>query len=241
MLTFDVHPIRPLTWEAFQETLKMRNVLILMFFGVLALPLAVQAMPQDAAEELPLLLLDVRAREALEFGTGTESGQTYFDVPIAYDASQGVLIKLGYTQRGGELSFDLHHRASLSAEFELPAEIMTVVEVITGASNRMGTFTLLNTLGPDVAPVEPVDRASEAEVDRYVSPLGRKRVTIATEPGPQSISIVGRELTIRREGFVTRIDTPGTRIAMISNIRFEEVRPGETLTFDDGEAGASNE
>lgn len=183
------------------------------------------------AGEAPLL--EVRAREALRFGAGISSGSDYFDVPIVGQADQGVLIKLGYTQRGGELSFDLHHRAALSGDFGLPAELMTVVDVLSGSSTPLGTFTLLSNVTQNAAPDEEIERASDAEVDRYVSPLGRRTIRIQTEPGPQSVAIVGRELTITREGFITHIDTPGTRIAMVSNIRFVETRQGETLTFDE--------
>ena len=209
----------------------MRIVVIAMASVLLVQP----ALGQDTAAPIEgeLLLLDVRAREALTFGTGVESGDRYFDVPITQQANQGVLLKLGYTQRGGELSFDMHHRAGLSDEFGLPAEIMTVIEIITGASNRLGSYTLLSQVSQDAQSDEAIDRASTAEVDRYVAPLGRKHITIKTDPGPQSISVVGRELTISRDGFVTYIDTPGTRIAMISNIQFEETRQGETLTLDD--------
>lgn len=178
-------------------------------------------------------LMDIRAPETLLFGVGEETGSQYFDVPITRLAEDGVLIKLGYTQRGGQLTFDLHHRAGLSPDFGLPAEIFTVVDVITGSSGRIGTFPLLSTVSENARSEESLIRISDAEVDRYVTPLGRRTVTLKTEPGPQSISIVGRELTITRDGFVTRVDTPGTRIAMVSNIRFEETRPGETLTFDD--------
>jgi len=200
--------------------------------AMLLRPAAAQdAAVRDAAGEA--LLFDMRAPETLLFGTGADSASGYYDVPITRQANQGVLIKLGYTERGGELTFDLHHRVGLSDEFGLPAEIMTVVEVITGASNRLGTYTLLSTVGEDARSDEVIDRASDAEVDRYVTPLGRKSVTIRTDPGPQSISIVGRDLTITRGGLTTRVDTPGTRIAMVSNVRFEEVRQGETLTFDE--------
>jgi hypothetical protein len=206
------------------------------WMALVSLLMTAPAVAQDssapASAEDEVLLFDLRAREALMFGSGVESGSVYYDVPITQQANMGVLIKLGYTQRGGELSFDLHHRAGLSDDFTLPAELMTVVEVITGASNRLGSYTLLSRVGEDAQSEEEINRASTAEVDRYVSPLGRKHITIKTDPGPQSISIVGRELTISRDGFVTRIDTPGTRIAMISNVQFVETRPGETLTFD---------
>ena len=210
----------------------MRILFTSLALAMLLRPAAAQdAAVRDAAGEA--LLFDMRAPETLLFGTGADSASGYYDVPITRQANQGVLIKLGYTERGGELTFDLHHRVGLSDEFGLPAEIMTVVEVITGASNRLGTYTLLSTVGEDARSDEVIDRASDAEVDRYVTPLGRKSVTIRTDPGPQSISIVGRDLTITRGGLTTRVDTPGTRIAMVSNVRFEEVRQGETLTFDE--------
>jgi hypothetical protein len=215
----------------------MRNALIALVVltsMLVARPMeGLDATPDTPPAEAEVLLLDMRARDVLTFGRGEASGNTYFDVPITQQANQGVLIKLGYTQRGGDLSFDMHHRAGLSDEFGLPAEIMTVIEVITGASNRLGSYTMLSQVGQDAESDEAILRASDAEVDRYVTPLGRKHVTIRTDPGPQSISIVGRELTISRDGFVTHVNTPGTRIAMISNVQFEETRLGETLTLEE--------
>lgn len=184
---------------------------------------------QTVVEALPF---EVRAPENLFFGTGESSGEAYYDVPISQLPSQGVLIKLPYTQKGGLLTFDVHHRVGLTDDFGLPAELMTVVEVMTGGTNRLGVYTLLDDIGPDAQPVEEIRRASTAEIDRYVSPLAVKTITINTEPGPQSISIVGRDLNITRSGRTTLVDTPGTRIAMVSNIKFEAVREGTPLTFD---------
>ena len=166
----------------------------------------------------------MRADANLFFGTGESSGSQYYDVAITSQPSDGVLIKLPYTQKGGKLTFDLHHRVGLSADFGLPAEIMTVVEVVTGGTNRLGTYTMLDMIGEDAEFDERIERASDAEIDRYVTPMSRKTITINTQPGPQSISIVGRDLNIVRRGTTTRVDTPGTRIAMVSNIMFEEVR-----------------
>jgi hypothetical protein len=157
----------------------------------------------------------------------------YYDVPITRVPTAGVLIKLPYTTKGGQLTFELHHRVGLSADFALPAEIMTVVDVITGGANQLGTFTLVDVVEDSSESRESVDRASDAAIDSYVSPLSTKTIVINTEPGPQSISIVGRDLTITRGGTTMRIDTPGTRIAMISNIQFEEAELGEALEFDD--------
>ena len=48
-------------------------------------------------------------------------------------------------------------------------------------------------------------------------------------PGPQSISIVGQTLIITRGTTTTRIDTPGTRIAAVSNFKFWEESQGVPL------------
>ena len=172
----------------------------------------------------------MRADANLFFGTGESTGTEYYDVTITSQPSAGVLIKLPYTLKGGKLTFDLHHRVGLSGDFGLPAEIMTVVEVVTGGTNRLGTYTMLDMIGEDAEFDELIDRASDAEIDRYVTPMSRKTITINTQPGPQSIAIVGRDLNIVRRGTTTQVDTPGTRIAMVSNIKFEEVQAINPLT-----------
>ena len=202
----------------------MHLLLILLLWPV---PILTQA-EQSRAEETGFAM---RAPANLLFGSGASTGRQYYDVPITGQPSAGVLIKLPYTLKGGKLTFDLHHRIGLSEDFGLPAEIMTVVEVLTGGTNRLGTYTLLDTIGEDAQFDEDIHRASTAEIDRYVTPIARKTITINTQPGPQSISIVGRDLNITRQGTTTRVDTPGTRIAMVSNIKFEEVAEGNPLNF----------
>ena len=207
----------------------MRHLLIVLLMGVSLIPTAT-AEQQTVGAEMPF---DIRARANLFFGTGVTSNQRYFDVPITQLPEEGVLIKLPYTQKGGQLTFDVHHRVGLSDDFGLPAEIMTVIEIMTGGTNKLGTYTLLDDIGPDAAAAEEIIRASDAEIDRYISPLVTKTISINTLPGPQSISIVGRDLNITRQGRTTLIDTPGTRIAMVSNIKFTEIREGTPLEFGD--------
>jgi hypothetical protein len=203
--------------------------------GVILGLCAVLLFPLAAGKALSQTELDyeVRARANLLFGTGVTSGSAYYDVPITQVPTAGVLIKLPYTTKGGKLTFDLHHRVGASDDLGYPAEVMTVVDVITGGANHLGTYTMLDVIEASSESSEPIERATRTEIDSFVSPMSRKTIEIETEPGPQSISIVGRELSVTRGGVTTRIDTPGTRIAMISNIRFEEAQLGETLEFDD--------
>ena len=52
---------------------------------------------------------------------------------------------------------------------------------------------------------------------------GLKTITLDIKPGPQSLSIVGQMAIITRGKTTTRIDTPGTRIAVVSNFKFQEI------------------
>jgi len=163
---------------------------------------------------------EIRARQNLLMGKGATSGMEYYDVVITRQPVQGILIKLPYTKKGGKFSFDLHHRIAVTEDFGLPAEVTTVVEVLSGGTTSLGVFTIADKINPGDKFDEPVVKASAAEIDKFITPMARKTVTMDIHPGPQSISIVGQMLTITRGTTTTRIDTPGTRIAAVSNFKF---------------------
>jgi len=175
------------------------------------------------------LQFDVRARENLLMGKGATSGSQYYDVVITHQPNAGVLIKLPYTKKGGKFSFDLHHRIAITEDFGLPAEVTTVVEILTGGTTSIGVYTIADTINEGDKFHETIVKASRAEIDKFVTPMATKSFTIDTRPGPQSISIVGQELIITRGKTTTRIDTPGTRIAAVSNFKFQESSPGLAL------------
>ena len=162
-------------------------------------------------------------------GKGATSGSAYYDVVITNQPSAGVLVKLPYTKKGGKFSFDLHHRIAMTDDFGLPAEVTTVVEVLTGGTTSIGVYTIADTINEGDKFHETIVKASRAEIDRFVTPMSKRSFTVDTRPGPQSISIVGQELIITRGKTTTRIDTPGTRIAAVSNFKFQEDSPGTAL------------
>jgi hypothetical protein len=100
------------------------------------------------AQEAKDLQFDVRARENLMMGKGTATGSAYYDVVITKQPNAGVLIKLPYTRKGGRFTFDLHHRIAMTEDFGLPAEVTTVVEVLTGGTTSIGTYTISETVPP---------------------------------------------------------------------------------------------
>ena len=196
-----------------------------MILMLISMVLAWTPLAQEAKE----IGFDIRAKQSLLMGKGAASGQSYYDVVITRQPTSGVLIKLPYTKKGGKFSFDLHHRIAMTDDFGLPAEVTTVVEVVTGGTTSMGVYTIADKVNSGDKFDEQIVKASSAEIDKYVSPLSKKTITLDIRPGPQSISIVGQMLIISRGATTTRIDTPGTRIATVSNFKFLEVPQGNPL------------
>ena len=181
------------------------------------------------AQELKDIGFDVRAKQNLLMGKGATTNRSYYDVVITKDPVSGVLIKLPYTKKGGKFTFDLHHRIAMTEDFGLPAEVTTVVEILSGGTTSVGAYTIADQVNPGDKFDESINKTSSAEIDRYVTPLSRKTITLDIRPGPQSISIVGQMLIISRGTTTTRVDTPGTRIATVSNFKFQEAPQGTSL------------
>jgi hypothetical protein len=181
------------------------------------------------AQELKDIGFDVRAKQNLVMGKGADTNRSYYDVVITRDPVSGVLIKLPYTKKGGKFTFDLHHRIAMTEDFGLPAEVTTVVEILSGGTTSIGAYTISNNVNQGDKFDESINKTSSAEIDKYVTPLSRKTITLDIRPGPQSISIVGQMLIISRGTTTTRVDTPGTRIATVSNFKFQEAPQGTTL------------
>ena len=178
------------------------------------------------------LLYEVRASPALTMGKGVTSGLTFYDVVITRQPNSGVLVKLDYSRRSTAFSFDLHHRLALTPDFPYPAEIITNIEVLSGGTTSIGTFTIIDTIKSGDAFEEMIDKVSKAEVDRSVTPIGKKTVTLKLASGSQSLSIVGQAVTLKHGTTTTRIDTPGQRIAVISNFSYQEDQAGTILNVD---------
>lgn len=181
------------------------------------------------AQEAKDIPFDIRANPKLLMAHGVTSGRPYYDVVITRQSTAGVMIKLPYTKKGGKFSFDLHHRVAMTDDFGLPADVTTVVEVLSGGTTSSGKYTIADTITPGEKFDESIDKTSTAEIDRYVTPLSRKTITLDIRPGPQSLSIIGDMLIITRGKTTTQIDTPGTRIAVVSNFKFQEMEPGTPL------------
>ena len=188
-------------------------------------------MPQGQQQNAQLAY-EVRADASRLFGKGQTSGLEYYDVVITRQPNSGIPIKFDFTRTNTTFSFDLHHRISLTPDFVYPAEITTIVEVLSGGTVNLGTFTIIDTIKAGDIFEESINKVSKAEVDRYVTPFGKKTFTMKLGAGSQSLSIVGQSVIVTRGTKNTRIDTPGQRIAVVSNFKFSEDRPGTRLTID---------
>jgi len=191
--------------------------------------MALAPLAQQQGNALPF---DIRANKNLLMGKGEKTKRDYYDVIVTQQPTSGVLIKLPYTRKGGKFTFDLHHRISLTSDFALPADVMTIVEVISGGTTKLGTYSLSDKIEPGAKFDENLIKTSSADIDKYVTPLSRKTISIKTIPGPQSVSIVGKTFIVTRGANTTRIETPGARIATVSNFSFEETSEGVRLSID---------
>jgi hypothetical protein len=180
----------------------------------------------------PELKWDLRAAEKLLMGKGQTTGRAYYDVVITRQPTAGILIKLDYTRRPTKFSFDLHHRLSLDPNFTYPAELLTNIEVLSGGTTSIGTYTISTTIKSGDVFHESINKVSNADVDRYVTPFGTRRIELSLIPGSQSISIVGQSVIVTRGTRTTRVETPGQRVAVVSNFKYEENRAGTQLGLD---------
>src|SRR5688572_28500257 len=108
---------------------------LLMSFLMAFTPFAQQPAPSQ---------YEIRAPRNLLMGKGATTGAEYWDVIITRQPSSGVLIKLPYTQKGGKFTFDLHHRLAITDDFGLPAEVTTVIEILSGGTNSHGAYTIVD-------------------------------------------------------------------------------------------------
>jgi hypothetical protein len=195
---------------------------------LMSLVMAMVPFAQTAGKDLPF---DIRADKNLVLGVGEKSAETYYDVIITREAAKGVMVKLPYTQKGGKFTFDLHHRVALVPNFA-DAEITTIIEVINGGGTSVGVYTLIDKVNAASKFDEAIVKVSAAEVDRYITALSHKSISIDTVPGPQTLSIVGKTSIVTRGASSTRIDTPGVRIAAVSKMKFAEATTGTRLSVD---------
>src|SRR5256885_17113865 len=112
------------------------------------------------AQEPKNIDFDIRARANLLMGKGATTGRSYYDVVITRDPVAGVLIKLPYTKKGGKFSFDLHHRITMTEDFGLPADVTTVVEILSGGTTSTGEFTIANRVNPGDMFEETIDKSN---------------------------------------------------------------------------------
>src|SRR5215471_5424056 len=105
---------------------------------------------------------EIRARQTLLMGKGATSGATYYDVVITRQPTQGILIKLPYTKKGGKFSFDLHHRIAMTDDFGVPAELTTEIEILSGGTTSIGSYTIVDKINPGDKFEEEINKASTA-------------------------------------------------------------------------------
>jgi hypothetical protein len=178
---------------------------------------------------------ELRVDPSRLLGKGQTSGREYYDVVITRQPNAGIPIKLDYTRRNTTFSFDLHHRLSLGPDFAYPATVTTTVEVISGGTVSLGIFTIIDEVKQGEVFEETLDKVSKAEVDRYITPFGRKTVTMSsTADLSRSASLANRSSSLaeraRRASILRGSALPSYRIS--NSWKIDRARNSPSTSID---------
>lgn len=165
-----------------------------------------------------------------ELGIGVKTKRRFCDVLTGRDPKEGILITIPPHRGTVTLSFELHNRHMYSEEL---IKAKTAFRQYTAT---IGVLTMDNTL-VDLAAIQSEFRTAADLVDRIgggagpagvkaVAPAGAELVTLVLpEDVGEQVSVLGKELKVRRPDGDDHFTTPGRPIATISSVMLE-YRPG---------------
>ncbi|MDR1988929.1 MAG: hypothetical protein LBQ09_01720 [Acidobacteriaceae bacterium] len=163
-------------------------------------------------------------------GVGASTKRTFCDVLIGREPSNGILVTLPPHRGPVTLTFDLHNRHTFSQE-----QLNDKRTAFSRYTASIGTLTLDNTLLRRAA-VQSEFRSPDDFFDRItggagpsglkaVAPLGTESVTVTIPESETSVSILGENLLTERADGAIKSTSPGSPIAIVSNLMVEYQPP----------------
>jgi hypothetical protein len=165
-----------------------------------------------------------------ELGIGVKTKRRFCDVLTGRDPKEGILITIPPHRGEVTLSFELHNRHMYSEE------LIKAKKAFRQYTATVGVLTMDNTL-VDLAVIQSEFRTAADLVDRIgggagpagvkaVAPAGAEVVTmVLPEDVGERVSVLGKELKVKRPDGDDHFTTPGRPIATISSVMLE-YRPG---------------
>jgi hypothetical protein len=186
--------------------------------------------PPRKAVEAPLTRVEAVVLCPTELGIGVKTRRRFCDVLSGRDPKEGVLIAIPPHRGTVSLSFELHNRHMYSEE------LIKAKKAFRQYTATIGVLTMDNTL-VDLAVIQSEFRSAADLIDRIgggagpsgvkaVAPAGAELVTmVLPEDVGDQVSILGRDLKVKRPDGDDHFTTSGRPIATISSVMLE-YRPG---------------
>ena len=176
--------------------------------------------------QAPPTRIEAQMECSSELGIGVKTKRRFCDVLTGRDPKEGILVTIPPHRGPLTLSFELHNRHMYSEE------LIKAKKAFRQYTATIGVLTMDNTL-VDLAVIQSEFRTAADLVDRIgggagpagvkaVAPAGAELVTVELpEDVGEQVSVLGKELKVKRPDGDDHFTTPGRPIATISNVMLE--------------------
>jgi hypothetical protein len=166
---------------------------------------------------------EVRCPSVLGIGVNTDLA--FCDVVIHREADRGVVIVLPPRRGDATLSFNLHNRHTYSAdetrEGRAYTKYLATVAVATMDGAILGRGVVLAEFRAESDLVDRVTGGAGPVGVKAIAPTGRERVSVTVPDDVDQVSVVGLQLEVRRAEGRDTFDTPGSPVAVLSDVQIE--------------------
>jgi hypothetical protein len=185
-----------------------------------------RAPAKKPAVQAPPTTIEAQLECRSELGVGVKTKRRFCDVLTGRDPKEGVLITIPPHRGEVTLSFELHNRHMYSEE------LIKAKKAFRQYTATVGVLSMDNTL-VDLAVIQSEFRTAADLIDRIgggagpsgvkaVAPAGAELVTmVLPEDVGEQVSVLGKELKVKRPDGEDHFTTPGRPIATISSVMLE--------------------
>ena len=166
---------------------------------------------------------EVRCPSVLGIGVNTDLA--FCDVVIHREADRGVVVVLPARCGEATLSFNLHNRHTYSEdetrEGRAYTQYLATVAIATMEGAILGRGVVLTEFRTESDLVDRVTGGAGPVGVKAIAPTGRERVSVTVPDDIEQVSIVGLTLEVQRVQERDTVDTPGSPVAVLSDVQIE--------------------
>ena len=205
----------PPLWRRSTRSPLRRTTVLVTLVGLMGLGISAQSRRIEPAE--------VRCPSVL--GIGVDTDLAFCDVVIHREADRGVLVVLPARRGEATLSFNLHNRHTYSEEETREGRAYTqylaTIAVATMDGAILGRGVVLTEFRAEADLVDRVTGGAGPVGVKAIAPTGRERVSVTVPDELEQVSVVGLQLEVQRADGRDTFDTPGSPVAVLSDVQIE--------------------